>query len=137
MQLAGEDHVRKAASPDSSERHDVQLLGLHYLVDLFVGGFLLVELVLDDPQVVPERLHEGVDLGVDVPGEEADVPVGEGDDRPREADLLVDTPVFGLYSTDAIRSGGPAPFTGAANAKATPRAAIGEARSRLIMVPPS
>src|SRR6185369_15762606 len=84
-----EDDVREAAAADVGQGDDVELFGLHQLVDFLVFAVALGELIFDDPQIVPERLHEGIDLRQHVTGEEADVAIRKGNDRPGEVDLPV------------------------------------------------
>ena len=81
--------VDQAAATNVGERRDDQLLFLAHLADTLVARVGHPPLVLDDAQIVVERLHVRVELGLDVAGQKADVFVRERHHRPRHEDLAV------------------------------------------------
>ncbi len=83
-----EDVVERAAA-DVGERRDADLLVLDHLRERLVLAALPGEAVADHGEVVPQRLHVGVELALDVAGEEADVAVPQRHDGAREVDLVV------------------------------------------------
>ena len=82
-----EDDLRQAASSDIRQRRDVELVLLDHCIESTILAAVVVELVLDDVQVVPQWLHVWVDLRRCIARQIADVTVGERHDRPRQIDL--------------------------------------------------
>ena len=89
-----EKHSLQAAAADVGQRRDHELLRFPHVVDPLGRLGLLAALVADDGEVVVEGLHVGVEFVGDVPGEESEVAVGEGHDRPGEHDLPVTLPAL-------------------------------------------
>ena len=92
-QVLGFVHDKKDVGQGSATNISEGLDDQFFLVDQ-LGDFLkllvcFLKLVLDKLQVVPKRLHIGVELGLDVARQVADVLVGQGHDRPCQENLLV------------------------------------------------
>ncbi len=81
--------VDQAASPDVRERRNHQLLLVEHLADALVARVGHPPLVLDDAQVVVERLHVGIELRLDVAGQVPDVLVGQRHHRAGHVDLAI------------------------------------------------
>lgn len=71
------ENLDQAAPADIGQRGDDQLLLLQKFADAAVFGLEGGVLVLDHPEIVVERLHIGVELGLDITGQEADIAVGK------------------------------------------------------------
>ena len=83
-----ETYVGDAASPDICQRCDHQLFIFHGLRKHLVLLVLFTILALDEFQVVPQWLHVGIKLRLDISGQKPQVLVAQRHDGPCHIDLL-------------------------------------------------
>ena len=89
-----EDGVGQRPAANVGERANGDfLLSLEFLDDTALA-FILPELGFDEIEVVPQRLHVGVDLLFGIAWQKADVPVGQSDDGTSEDDLIEAVTLF-------------------------------------------
>ncbi len=84
-----EANVRQAPSAYVRQGRDDQLFKIHHFRDPLILLIGFVVLVLDEFQIVPERLHVGIKLRLDITRQVPDVLVAERHDGAGEINLFV------------------------------------------------
>jgi hypothetical protein len=84
-----EKNVLQAATADVGQRGDLQLAVFQHILDFFVARLILIETVADHTQVIEKRLHIGIQLGLDIARQIAQILIGKRNHRTRQIDLAV------------------------------------------------